>query len=121
MASPTTRRRSVVINLVSDGSSDDDTDQQPGPVRTPAAPQQQATPGANDFAMDEFIDFEAGLPGAFPEEPVPQLTPRSPPPNDQLDGEFFMIDGERVFIPNRYIFPPATTSKTSNHGISESR
>ncbi|KAK4494121.1 hypothetical protein PRZ48_014419 [Zasmidium cellare] len=100
MASPTARRRSVVIDLVSDDTSDDDIQEQPRPVRTPA-PQQQATPGANNFAMDDFFDFNAGFPGAFPEEQTPQVMPTAPPvPEDQLDGEYLMIDGEQIFIPN---------------------
>lgn len=105
MASPTARRQSIAIDLVSDESSDDEVvEQPPGPVRTPAAPpQQQATLGANDFAIDDFIDFDGGLPGAFPVESAPPIGPSSPLADDQLDGEFLMIDGEQVFIPNRYV------------------
>lgn len=112
MASPAARRRSVVIDLVSDDSSDDEVvEQPPRPVRTAAAPpQQQATPGANDFDFDNFIDFDEPLPGAFPvepdafpAEPAPQISSTSPLSDGQLDGEFLMIDGEQVFIPNRHV------------------
>lgn len=122
MASPAARRRSEIIIL--SGDSDEEIQvlpaheprRQPNPVQTPDSPPQEAAPAAQNFAhhfaMDDFFDFHGGVPGGFPDDPMPHPPPspvpapaRTPPldNNHGEGGEYLIIDGEEVFIPNRYV------------------